>query len=275
MLKSRARNFCFTRNNYKNTELEDTIECNYIVYGKEVGECGTPHLQGFISFKNARTLSSAIKLLDKAHVEISRTLFQAIDYCKKSGNFTERGTMPLTQEKKGEAEQNRWKDIREAAEEGRLDDIPEKIRFFNKRLIEDHRYTFLKQRKLEDTETRHLWYYGASGTGKSRQAREQNPEAYLKMCNKWWDGYTDEEVVIIEDLDKRHDVLGHHLKIWGDRYPFLAEVKGGAFKIRPKLIIVTSNYSPEEIWQDNPTLEPILRRFKKHRFDQLKTTHKV
>eukprot|EP00965_Chrysotila_dentata_P069535 2296854-Pleurochrysis_carterae.AAC.1 len=82
------------------------------------------------------------------------------------------------------------------------------------------------------------------------------------MCNTWWDGYLDQEVVLIEDFDKCHDKLGHHLKIWGDRYKFPAEVKESAMVIRPKLIIVTSNYHPKDIWFDDSTLESILRRFK-------------
>lgn len=259
---ARSCNFTFTHNNYPDTCLEDDIECQYIIYGKEIGASGTPHLQGLIRFGSQRTLSSVIKKLPGCHVEIARSLHHAIEYCKKDGDFTERGIAPSTAAMKGAAEQDRWASIRLAAEEGRYDDIPEKIRFNNKKLIEDHHHTALTKRKLDDTEETHLWYYGGPGTGKSRKAREENPDAYLKMCNKWWDGYTDEDVVLLEDFDKIHNVLGHHMKIWGDRYPYLAEVKGGAFKIRPKKIIVTSNYHPKDIWEYNATLLPILRRFK-------------
>lgn len=112
------------------------------------------------------------------------------------------------------------------------------------------------------------WYYGTTGTGKSLKARSENKGFYLKMCNKWWDGYLNEEVVLIEDFDKNHHVLGHHLKIWADRYAFPAEVKGSKVNLRPKKIIVTSNYHPQEIWANEPqTLEPILRRFKVSHFN--------
>lgn len=60
--------------------------------------------------------------------------------------------------------------------------------------------------------------------------------------------------------------MGHKLKIWVDIYAFRAEVKGGSITIRPEKIIVTSNYHPSEIWSDDTTLEPLLRRFKIVRF---------
>lgn len=56
--------------------------------------------------------------------------------------------------------------------------------------------------------------------------------------------------------------MGYHLKIWADRYAFNAEIKGSSRFIRPKVICVTSNYHPKEIWDDESTLGPILRRFK-------------
>lgn len=259
---ARSKNFTFTMNNYSDTTLVDTIACRYIVYGKEVGEQGTPHLQGTIVFPSQRTLSSVIKKMPGCHVEVCRSVHHSVEYCKKEGDWKERGAPPLTKQAQGELEQQRWKEIREAAEQGRFDDIPEKVRFNQLRLIELHRDGAAKRRKLDDTDAQHLWYWGKAGTGKSRKAREENPDAYLKNCNKWWCGYEDETVVIIEDFDKKHDVLVHHMKIWGDRYPFLAEHKGGARKIRPQKLIVTSNYHPRDIWTDESDLEPILRRFK-------------
>jgi len=269
-MTNKYRNFTFTFNNYPSTALVDEVPCKYIVYGKEVGKEGTPHLQGTITFQSQRPISAVIKDLPGCHVEVCRDLFASIEYCKKEGDFTERGTPPKSPKEKGDAESERWKSIRLACEEDRLDDLDEKTRTRDYRMVEYHRAKGAKRRKMSDTDAQHLWYYGDSGTGKSRKAREENPNAYLKMCNKWWDGYEDEEVVIIEDFDEVHSVLAHHLKIWADRYPFLAEIKGGAKKIRPRLIIVTSNYAPDDIWFKSADLDPILRRFKKVHFKSLK-----
>lgn len=263
---SRSRNFTFTINNYADTILVDSVPCRYIIYGKEVSGTGTPHLQGTICFPLQKTLRSVIKLLPGAHVELCVALFKSIEYCKKEGEWTERGEVPMDSKKKGilgrDAEQTRWRKMRLAAEAGNFHEIDESIRFRNPRLLEYHRDNASKRAKLADTVEQHLWYYGASGTGKSRKAREDHPDAYLKACSKWWCGYDGETSVIVEDFDINHACLCHHLKIWGDRYPFPGEYKGGSRKMRPGLIIVTSNYHPSEIWHRQADLEPILRRFK-------------
>ena len=42
-------------------------------------------------------------------------------------------------------------------------------------------------------------------------------------------------VVLISDVEREHaSFLRYFLKIWADCYPFIAEVKGSSFKIRPK-----------------------------------------
>lgn len=260
----RSRAWCFTINNYGPGTVGQlrNLSSAYTLFGYERGECGTPHLQGYVYFRNPRRFSNVKNILPHgAHIERAQgSVEQNIAYCKKDGEFEECGHPPVTSVGRGVLEQQRWENARAAAQRGDLDQVPPDIyvRYYRtlKEISKDH---MLKPSDLGDTCG--LWYYGMSGTGKSFRARLEYPDAYLKMCNKWWDGYQGESFVIIDDLDKKHEVLGHHLKIWADRYSFIAETKGGAICIRPMKIIVTSNYEPAQIWEDVNTLGPIYRRF--------------
>lgn len=170
----------------------------------------------------------------------------------------------MSSHQKGEKEKVKWLEVLNHAKVGNFEDIDPRVQITQARNLEFIFNRAVSKRPLETLPhtTRHLWLWGASGTGKSLAARTRYPKAYLKMCNKWWDAYSNEDVVLIEDFDAlAHKVLVHHIKIWADIYPFLTEVKGGARKIRPKLLIITSNYHPNEIWFTSSELEPILRRF--------------
>lgn len=259
-----SKRWCYTLNNWTQEEYDFLfqVDCVYHVIGQEMGDSGTPHLQGFIIFKGAKRLSAMKKLNSRAHFEPARgTTDQAADYCQKDGKFVEIGTRPQPASKAGgDAEKNRWEDAKKRAREGDLDNVPADIYIkYYRTLKEIAKDNMLKPADLDDVTG--VWIYGGPGVGKSRKAREDYPGAYLKMQNKWWDGYQGEEYAILDDFDSKE--LGHLLKIWADRYSFVAETKGGAMCIRPKKFVITSNYSPDDAkfdWDDEMRAA-IKRRF--------------
>ena len=66
--------------------------------------------------------------------------------------------------------------------------------------------------------------------------------------NKWWDGYENHKVILIDDFDLKGECLGHYMKIWADCYSFTAEVKGSTIKPIYDCFFVTSQYLPRDIW---------------------------
>lgn len=273
---SRSRGWVWTLNNYTDDEegvLQDigTSECRYLCYGHEVGENGTPHLQGYILFKSLKTMAQVKALLqtDRVHLEIQRgTSVQAMEYCKKEDNcdFYEVGDTPKESAKAGrEAERKRWSDAFTAAKEGRFDDIDADIRLRYYGTIK--RIHTEEQTLPPSMETLDFWWFhGPSGSGKSRAARDENPLFYVKNLNKWWDGYKNQPCVIIEEFNP--DVgkyLSSYMKVWCDHYAFQGEVKGGSICIRPPKIIVTSNYRIDDCFGPHD-LSPLKRRFQERAF---------
>lgn len=260
-----AKNWCFTINNPTEEDKLEVLSLQdkvlYYVYGEEVGDNGTPHYQGYACFKNKQRLTAVKKLLTRAHLEIARgTPQEASDYCKKDGNYREFGELPATPAAAGgEALQAKYAEAWAAAKEGRLEEVDPRLRVVHyhalRRIQQDY-----QKRPADLDGVCGVWYYGVPGSGKSYAARQLSDSYYDKPANKWFDGYQGEDTVIIDDLDLAHKVLGHQLKRWADRYAFPAEMKGTTIQIRPKRIVVTSNYSIDEIFADDQVLCAALKR---------------
>ena len=97
-MSAKNRAYCFTLNNYSDSDVEE-IKCwsnpKYLIVDKEVGKSGTPHLQGYVYWTNPRAFNSMKKLLPRAHWEIAKSC--AADnkkYCSKDDDYFEIGEMP-------------------------------------------------------------------------------------------------------------------------------------------------------------------------------------
>lgn len=265
MQRLSGKNWCYTLNNWDDTDVVrlKSTPCKYHVIGNEVSDSGTPHLQGFIIFEKTKRFNAVRKLLGtRCHIEaMAGTSFQAAEYCRKDEDYWEQGDLPMDKAAIGKKEKKRWEEAWEHAKKGEVEEIdPDiRVRMYStlKRIEKDY------QTPVEDApDVTGEWIWGVAGVGKSRLARQENPGAYTKAVNKWFDGYQGEEVVIIDDIDPSHNYIAYYLKIWSDRYAFIAEIKGGGVRIRPKKIIVTSQYPIEEVFQEEATREALNRRFK-------------
>lgn len=274
----KAKNWVFTINNYTQ-DIENRLkelDCVWMIFGHEVGENGTPHLQGAVSFSTYKYAKSLGKLFPW-HIDVMRGSHQENKtYCTKEDttNYFEKGIMPLPRgHNGGEATKRKWEEAYNAALEGRFDDIPEQMRIqYYKTFIaiyndnkKDKSMEDLGDKELKDS---FLWIYGDTGTGKSHTARRISKELgceepYIKSLNKWWNGYSNQLVTIIEEADPdRCEHLASFFKQWCDKWNFTAEAKGSVFpSIRPRYIIVTSNYTIDECFPKAQDSEPLHRRF--------------
>ncbi len=254
----------FTLNNptfeEKTTEFWNFTQFMYIIIGNEVSVNGTPHYQGMCVFVNKKRLSAVQKVVPRAHWEIMKgSVLQASQYCKKEGQWLERGMIPLSHQ---QAMTVRWKTAIALAKAGTIDDIEPMfyVRYYHawKRIRQDNPD---KPQRLVTHDN--YWIVAPTGYGKSWYARERWPDYYDKAPNKWWTGYKGQKTVICDDFGPNEfKYLTWYIKRWADLYAFPMETKGGGSRIRPDRLVVTSQYTIEESYDDYRVVEAIQRRFK-------------
>lgn len=106
------------------------------------------------------------------------------------------------------------------------------------------------------------WWFGPTGSGKSKRAFEQFPAAYVKMTgNKWWDGYMGQKEVLIDDHRPADFAFSYLLKML-DRYPMMIERKGSSCHLSGTTFVITTTSRPEILWngKTDELLNQLIRR---------------
>lgn len=235
-------NWCFTLNNPTDTQLPRLWDCKYAVWQLERGS--TDHLQGYVQLAKRARLSAMKKINAEAHWEPRKgTHDQAKAYCTKEDTRVE-GPWEYGEPTTVPGQRN---DIRaavkrtlEADESTVIDEYPEVYCKYYRALREIKRIKTSNRNFKTDV----YIIYGEPGSGKSSYCMQQDPNAYWKPKGNWWDGYTGQHTVVIDEFYGwlPFDFLNRLL----DRYPLIVETKGGSANFVSKVIYITSNKHPRE-----------------------------
>lgn len=254
---SRSHSWCFTLNNYTPEEEEalKQYECSYLIFGYERGDNDTPHLQGYIEFANQKRFDTLKNFNQRIHWEIRKgTNKQASEYCKKGGNFFEKGQM------KNPGHRSDLDAVRRMAAEDGMRNVTAFANYQGIRIAEKY-LTYNEEPR--DFKPIVEWYWGESGAGKSRTAREtfRDKDYYTKSeGSKWWEGYDRHSHVIIDDFRDSWWPITEMLSLL-DRYEKRVEFKGGSRQFLASHIIITSISSPETLYaHTGEAIKQLLRR---------------
>ena len=267
------RNVCFTLNNPTDDEIKHIQFCapdvvRYMVTGFEVGESGTPHIQGYVELNAQLNMNQLKKLLcNRAHFEPrGGSPKQAAGYCKKGSDESENyeDFFPRTVD-----EPESWTHPFEygtISSQGKRTDITapvemitegstmrEVARAFPEQYVKYHkgfrdlRSLMLEPRCLSQA-PEVIVLYGPTLSGKTRDAHikywPDEPHYMWRPSNgKWFDGYDGQKKIIIEEMRYRSMSWEDILALF-DRNEFLVPIKGGFVHIQADKFVITSPIHP-------------------------------
>lgn len=264
---SRGRGWCFTHfysneqeiSWFKNLFLTfEKPQIKYLCFGYEIcPKTNRKHLQGYIYFQNQvmfNTLKKKI-LLEGTHIEFAYgNPIQNKIYCSKpeskdpgvNPNFEEFGKIP---EGCG-ARTDISEAIKMRQEGATLSEIAQcgagyQATAICKFITPNMPNKFYSEKKV-------YWFWGPSGTGKTKKALEligEDPYWKSGESGKWWNGFDSTcKWVLLDDIRGDFCTFHRFLNIL-DKYPCWVEVKGGVEMLTNQNIIITCPYSPESLYK--------------------------
>lgn len=285
-----GRNWCITWNYYPENwweRLKSFSNIQYLMGARETGtKNGVPHIQGFIRFKNVRTLGTLNADGKSYHADSLRgnkmtfgvpgefsscffiresgTPFKWIQYCKKQDkDYLEYGEMK---------QQGQRTDLQEMA-----DAIVSQSYTF-KEIVLKYTQQFIVysrgMRELHNAMQAHrtkrprvIYLCGDSGFGKTGYAFREYPEEliYVKVDGSmFFLGYEGEPIVIINEFLPRtrenpHGWIFTEVLQLLDKYKHHVHIKGGHIVFKPAVIYITSPKKPGELYKEKE-LQQFLRR---------------
>lgn len=257
---SKTRGYCFTINNYTDEDTKQVLELQsiskYLIVGKEVGENGTAHYQGYVFFENPRHFNAVKKLLTRAHIEVTGgTPEQNKKYCSKGGDILiEHGEVPRA------GKRNDIEHIRQVVKEKpKMREVVQEAQSYQAIKVAEVYLKYHEEPRKWKPEVR--WYHGSTGSGKTKSAREWlGDDVYTALDSiKWWEGYDAHENVLIDDFRKDFCKFHQLLKLL-DRYEYKVETKGGSRQFLAKKIAITAPYPPNSIYNTREDVKQLLRR---------------
>lgn len=255
-----SRNWVFTLNNYTDEETQRfrDWEKQYMALGFEVGDQGTPHLQGFIIFKRTYRLSQLRKLSPRTHWEPAKAK-DAANYCMKE-------KYEIEDNRKGQGSRSDLEEVKESIDSGSTD-VQLWANHFQQMTLY-HRSFSRYQQVMADVPREQppnvIWIYGPTGVGKSRHVWEQYGPRDVwpaNIKNDFYLGYKNQPVVLFDDFRKNVISFRELLQLT-DRYPTIVNVKGGERQFNSPTIYIISNVSPQQMYPQNPFEDPeqLIRR---------------
>jgi len=224
------------------------IGCVYCIFQLEqCPDTGRRHLQGYARFDKPQRMAALQRIMPGGHFEAAKGQEeQNIKYCSKEESRVD-GPWSAGEP----ARPGRRSDITTAREVvtagGGMRQVVEQVNSYQAMRCAELMLKYKENRRDWKPEVR--WYFGSTGSGKTRSALQEFPDAWVSARNlKWWEGYDAHEVVVVDDF-RRDFCTFHELLRILDRYEYRVEMKGSSRQLLAKVIIITCPWAPRVLFE--------------------------
>lgn len=255
---AQRKRWCLTINNYDRDQIQyrfqNNVRLSRYVYQEERGDrTGHSHIQAYVEYKNRTRFGTVQADFPGAHIERALgSAWQNFQYCTKEdsrvndGINGQRGEFTEPRSSVRDRTKLEYDEAISDIKEGKS--VTQIARAYPKLFLRhsvgipiliNHMAQIPVQRNLTV-----ILLQGPSGTGKSYWAMQycawHKFSFYNKPAGKWWGNYSNQEVVIMNDMDK--DQVDYRVLLnWLDIYTCDLDVKGGQVKSTYHTVIMTTN----------------------------------